>query len=493
MINLMKYRGLLAVFSLSLLFSNHLYGEEVNENSPYSFYQGAEINISDTAEPFYWLELPTNAYFNSAYPNTLQDVRVFNGTGNEVPSVLFYDAEKSVSSANVSFTPQHLVARIDDVNSNEDVRRDRQYLLVESIPGKVNRLELPNMQIKDKSSYQAYLLTRNENQEKNVPIQHLTLDWAKNEKDWQAKVFIYASDDKENWVNIATSQPIMNLKLDEQTIASNQIELLNGNVRALKARYLLAVIISAPDVIVPELLKVNAVADVLNATRRQESFQFEMTNDGVSREHVIYQLPSMQPLDELQIQLQQSNRVIPLKVEYSSDRGENWTLLANIVAFNQHTDGESVSNANIVLHGEMIRTLRISALKGSWEDQPPRIVGKRDAFNLIFNVQGAAPYLLVWGNKQANQENLTYNQLVGKTYTAAELMSVYPVAYPEAETINLGGVERLTANNPVDESANWMTIALWVLLFIGIIVLLYFCWYLLKEVNSGNKNEESEL
>ncbi|MDR2227107.1 MAG: DUF3999 domain-containing protein, partial [Providencia sp.] len=218
-----------------------------------------------------------------------------------------------------------------------------------------------------------------------------------------------------------------------------------------------------------------------------------MTNDGVSREHVIYQLPSMQPLDELQIQLQQSNRVIPLKVEYSSDRGENWLPLTNIVAYNQYADGETVSNASIILHGEMIRTLRISALKGSWEDQPPRIVGKRDALNVIFNVQGAAPYLLVWGNKQASQENLTYNQLVGKTYTVAELMSNYPVAYPETEIVPLGGVERLTTTDPADESSNWLTIALWVLLFIGIIVLLYFCWYLLKEVNSGNKDEKGEL
>ncbi len=285
----------------------------------------------------------------------------------------------------------------------------------------------------------------------------------------------------------------MNLTLNEQTVVSNQIELLNGNAQALSAPYLLVVAASASDVAIPSLSKVTASADVLKATRRQESFHFEMTNDGVSREHVIYQLPSMQPLDELQIQLQQSNRVIPLKVEYSSDRGENWLPLTNIVAYNQYADGETVSNASIILHGEMIRTLRISALKGSWEDQPPRIVGKRDALNVIFNVQGAAPYLLVWGNKQASQENLTYNQLVGKTYTVAELMSNYPVAYPETEIVPLGGVERLTTTDPADESSNWLTIALWVLLFIGIIVLLYFCWYLLKEVNSGNKDEKGEL
>ncbi|WP_369311586.1 DUF3999 family protein [Providencia rettgeri] len=490
---LSKYRGLFAVFSLSLLFSSQIYAEDVKEKSLYSFYQGAQINIPDTSEPFYWLELPTNAYFNSAYPNTLQDVRVFNGTGDEVPSALFYDAEKSISNTQVSFTPQHLVARIDDVNTHEDIRRDRQYLLIETIPGKVNRLEIPNMHAKEKVAYQAYLLTRNDKQEKNTAIKSLTLDWAKHEKDWQAKVFIFTSDDKASWVNVATNQPIMNLTLTDQTLASNQVELLNGNSQALSAPYLLAIIASSPDVIPPDLLKASADADVSKASRRQESFHFEMTNDGVSREHVIYQLPSVQPLDELQIQLQQSNRVIPIKIEYSPDRGESWSPLANIVAYNQHTDGETVSNANIILHGKMVRALRISALKGSWEDLPPRIVGKRDAYNLIFNVQGAAPYLLVWGDKQASQENLTYSQLVGKPYTATELMSSYPLAYLDSEIVNLGGIERLTATDAAEENSNWMTISLWGLLFIGIVVLLYFCWYLLKEVNSGNKQNQGDL
>ncbi|MEX6225735.1 hypothetical protein AB6F55_13495 [Providencia hangzhouensis] len=66
---------------MSSLFSSYLNAGTPKENTPYSFYQGMEIDIPDTSEPFYWLEVPTSAYINSAYPNTLQDVRVFNGTG----------------------------------------------------------------------------------------------------------------------------------------------------------------------------------------------------------------------------------------------------------------------------------------------------------------------------------------------------------------------------------------------------------------------------
>ncbi|WP_272662286.1 hypothetical protein [Providencia sp. PROV111] len=127
--SLIKNTGLrrfFAVFSLSLLFSSYLNAQTVEEATPYSFYQGSEINVLDTSTPFYWLELPVNAYINSAYPKTLQDVRVFNGTGNEIPSVLFSDTEKSISNEKVTFTPQRLVTQVDSVNSHDDVRRERQ-------------------------------------------------------------------------------------------------------------------------------------------------------------------------------------------------------------------------------------------------------------------------------------------------------------------------------------------------------------------------------
>ncbi|MGX2016885.1 DUF3999 family protein [Providencia huashanensis] len=485
--------GLFAVFLLSSLFSSYLNAGTPKENTPYSFYQGMEIDIPDTSEPFYWLEVPTSAYINSAYPNTLQDVRVFNGTGDEIPSVLFYDAEKSISSNKVSFAPQRLVTQLDNVNSREDIRREKQHLLVETVPGKVDRIELPNIQLKDNAAYHAYLLTRDQSQAQNTPVQKLTLEWAKTEEEWQGKVFVFASDDKEKWLNIATNQPIMNLKLNSETIASNNIELLNGNSKALSAPYLMAVIVSAPDVTLPELVKVKALSNTLNSTRRQEIFNFEMTNDGVSKDHIIYQLPTTQPLGELQIHLQQSNRVIPLKVEYSSDKGDVWKPLANLVAYNQTIDGELVSNPSINLYGEMVNKVRVSALKGSWEDQPPRLIGKRDGYNLIVNLQGAAPYLLVWGNKQAEFDKLTYNQLVGQAYSVDELMSYYPQLYPNNEVIELGGAERLTVAKQVDDTSNWITVSLWVLLFLGILALLYFCWYLLKEVNSTNKTNNDEL
>ena len=72
-------------------------------------------------------------------------------------------------------------------------------------------------------------------------------------------------------------------------------------------------------------------------------------------------------------------------------------------------------------------------------------------------------------------------------------MTNYPQLFLDNTIIELGGVDRLTITEVVDGSFNWLTITLWVLLFVGILVLIYFCWYLLREVNSTDKANHEEL
>lgn len=86
------------------------------------------MKYSSDNSSFAWLELPSEAYINSAYPQTLQDVRVFNGTGQEVPSALFYDTEERRKISQVSFALQRLIIRADQVNSKEETHDDQQYL-----------------------------------------------------------------------------------------------------------------------------------------------------------------------------------------------------------------------------------------------------------------------------------------------------------------------------------------------------------------------------
>ncbi|MTC60730.1 DUF3999 family protein [Providencia rustigianii] len=482
---IIKLGGLLAIFSFMLPLSHGSYANESKEITPYDFYQGIELSPPNRNSAFYWLELPANAYMQSAYPDTLQDVRVFNGTGDEVPSALFFDTNKSQATSTVNFTSQRLVTRADNVNSQEDDRSDSQYILVESVPGKVNRIELPNMQRKDKTTYQAYLLSR-EQQSKEGLLTSLNLAWANSQQDWQAKIFVYASSDKKEWMNIAANQPVMSLKLDSGVVSSNTIELLRGTPTELATPYLMLVIVSPQDTEIPDLKTVSGFENVATSFHRQESFLFEVTNDGNSREQVIYRLPMPQPISELSIKLQQSNRVIPLKIEYISSSNDEWKPLKNIMVFNQITDGERASNPNLMIDNKIIKGLRITALKGSWDELPPTIYGMRDAINLVVNMQGAEPFLLVWGNKQVPLDKANYTQLIGHAYNVEEVMSRYPEITTEGKLLTLGGVEKRTQTEMVQDNFNWMVIALWALLFMGIVGLLYLCWYLFKQVNSSN-------
>lgn len=145
------------------------------------------MKYSSDNSSFAWLELPSEAYINSAYPQTLQDVRVFNGTGQEVPSALFYDTEERRKISQVSFALQRLIIRADQVNSKEETHDDQQYLLIETQPSKLTRIELPAMQQAKDAVYQSYLLTRQNNNQEDFPIQTLSLQWMNNQQDWQGK------------------------------------------------------------------------------------------------------------------------------------------------------------------------------------------------------------------------------------------------------------------------------------------------------------------
>ncbi|EMF0916664.1 MULTISPECIES: DUF3999 family protein [Providencia] len=470
--------------SFSFLLSSFVHAQEQKALTPYDFYQGIELKYSSDNSSFAWLELPSEAYINSAYPQTLQDVRVFNGTGQEVPSALFYDTEERRKISQVSFALQRLIIRADQVNSKEETHDDQQYLLIETQPSKLTRIELPAMQQAKDAVYQSYLLTRQNNNQEDFPIQTLSLQWMNNQQDWQGKVFIYASDNKQDWVNISAYQPVISLNSNSGGIYSNTIKLLEGHYVALRAPYLMVIIVAAKETKIPDLTMAQGTSMVVHSTRRQETCHFITNNEGVSLNQLIYRLPSPQPLSAIVIQLRQANRVLPLHIEYTSTSGEEWLPLTNIVAYNQIQNGQEIRNPELVLNDLMVKKLRITALKGSWDDKPPYIEGKRDAVNLMFNVQGASPYLLVWGSQLAGIDNISYQELLGQPLTIDELMHRYPKLYVPEEIIELGGEEQLTSNDFVINEFDWMTITLWVLLGVGIIVLLYFCWYLLKEVNA---------
>lgn len=486
---LTKYKRMwLGLFTLtfSLLFSGIIYGQNSQVLTPYDFYQGSELRGANEKAPFAWLELPSEAYINSAHTKTLQDIRIFNGTGQEVPSALFFDSEESRETSQIKFSLQPLIIKADQASSKEEALNEQQYLLVETIPSKISRVEIPSVQNKQNVEYQAFLLTRKGEPQSNLPIQTLSLDWVSRQQDWQAKSYIYASQDKQHWVNVSTNQPIMSLNSNAGEIRSNTIELLSGNNSALTAPYFMMITVASKGTRIPDLKSVQGEAKVFHSTRRQETCQFITNNEGMSLNQLIYRLPSAQPLSAITIQLQQINRVLPLKIEYSASSGENWLPLSNIVAYNQINDGEQIHNPDVSVNGLMIKKLRITALKGSWDDQPPYVEGKRDAINLVFNMQGASPYLLVWGSQLAGLESLNYQDLLGQSLTIEQLMDRYPELSVSNEIIELGGEDLLTSSNPAESYFDWMTGALWVLLGFGIIVLLYFCWYLVKEINSKN-------
>ena len=463
------------VLSFALIFSVSASEKETTPATIYDYYQGTELTPSELEQAFYWLELPQIAYVNSAYPATLQDVRVFNGTGEEVPFALFRDIEEKNSRFSTQLTLYPIQPEfIANSDSNEN---SEQKVMIQTKNGVSINLTGVDAKSKDKD-LSAYMMVSEGEKPLELALERLSVSWSATSNNWQAKASVYTSSDKKNWSRLASDAPLIELKSGNEQLVSRTIELDNRYRDEKTGPYWLIVISSDKNVVMPKLTAVEGTAQRNTSQQRQETFKFEQTNDGNSSNQVIYRLPSVQLLNELKISLYQTNHVLPLKIEYQAGQDGPWLPLENYVAYSINNDSSEKISPPIELHNKMIRKIRITALKGSWGDTPPEISGMRSALNLVFNAQGTPPYLLVWGNKTAKNESLPLEQLLAQQMTPYQISTELPQAHTYSPIIELGGEKMLhnDSNEPVE--SKWQNYLLWALLSGGVLLLGLFCWRL---------------
>ncbi len=467
------------VLSFALAFSVSASEKVTTAATIYDYYQGTELTPSELEQAFYWLELPQITYINSAYPDTLQDVRVFNGTGEEVPFTLFRDIEEK----NSRFTTQLTLYPIQPefiANSDSSENSERKLMIQTENGVSIN---LTGAVAKEKSNnLKAYMMVSEGEKPLELALERLSVSWKATNDNWQAKASVYTSSDKKNWSRLASDVPLIDLKSANEKLISRTIELDNSYRDKKTGPYWLIIVSSDKSVIVPEFTAVEGTAQRNTSQQRQETFKFEQTNDGNSSNQVIYRLPTAQLLNELKISLYQTNHVLPLKIEYQAGQDGPWLPLENYVAYSISDDNSEKISPPIELHNKMLRKIRITALKGSWGDTPPEITGTRVALNMIFNAQGTAPYLLVWGNKAAKNESLPLEQLLAKKMTPYQISTEFYEAHTYSPIIDLGGEKMLhnDRNEPVESM--WQNYLLWTLLGGGVLLLGFFCWRLLRDL-----------
>lgn len=488
--------SLLTVFTLSAV---------ANENNTtarmvYDFYQGTElttpkvpisnssinntsINNSSINKPlvtqytdaFYWLQLPEQAYLNSAYPDSLQDISVFNSEGEEIPFSLFKDSTENSVQTPIKFMLYPVQTQF---ITNNSVTDNKPQLEINTEKGIWLKVSGAMIEQHSNVNNQAYLLVAQDEKELATPLDQLIINWSTITDNWQAKATVYNSSDKKNWTPLANNVPLMELTSVDGKLISRNIVL---NKQAQSAYWLL-IIDTDKSQSAPKIMSVNGISQHKNVQARQQVFKFKQTNEGETRNEVTYRLPTEQLISSLKITLQQKNQVLPIKIDYQSHADGPWIHLGNYVVYSLEDNDLQKYGLPITLNNLIIRKIRITALRGGWGEHPPYVSGARDGMNIIFNAQGVAPYLLVWGNINAQNGSLPLTELLASSLTPQQVMAQFNQIEADKDIIELGGSDRLKNKNNLANDTKWQHYILWSILCLGILILGFFCWRLLIDL-----------
>lgn len=449
------------LWSTLLTLSGPAFSDDRPAESPQDYAFGVAL---DTSVPSQWyrVALPQAVYQQSTSPE-LDDVRVFNQMGEPVPFSL-------VKAARPQAAPQSTALRLFPLDSSPVSRTnddDGDKIRLRSRSG----VEIVLEGEKARSVGQHYLLTLPENASGAIPLSQLQLVWNTPQDPWQGKASVYYSRDMKRWYSLREEMPVMDVASGSDRLKLDRID-VDLTLSPESIRYLLVVLDAQRPA--PTLTGVNAIA----APARGESEQVSLEGQGqrISASEAQWQWSRPQPLSALRVILDDEG-VLPVEILWRGAEKAEWRPLKKEVLYRL----EGKSSEPIALSGEPLAAVKITALNARIPENLPRVMGNRDRYELIFNAQGKAPYLLAWGNGAAEPASVGAEMLI-----PADLRKTHDVAsLPEASvqaTVTLGGEARLTATSAALQQSRWKTFAVWGVLIVGVILLAGMAWRIWREV-----------
>ncbi|MBD8214881.1 DUF3999 family protein [Erwinia persicina] len=419
-------------------------GAAANANEvPKDYAYGLPL-MTPGAEPFYRVKLPEEVYQQTAWPD-MRDLRVFNSQGMTVPFALY---STEISESKTKTWP----LRVFPMNSQPRQASENAQVTLKSASGIEVTLPVEG----EKPLGRSLLLEVPQEGEGFSPrLSGLKLTWERLPQNWQARVSVFYSSDLKDWEAVTDDAPLMDLTSGDSRLLLDTLDF--NEDRGLRARYLMLVF---KDDAQPENLNLSAISGIEAAANPVQHFiSLTPSVKAVSASEAEYSWSTPQPLIRLKITPAQSNAVLPVHIDYRSTAEGDWLPLADQVVYSL---GENAS-APLILQGALIQAIRVKGVHQQWSGTPPLVSAEREVRKLVFNAQGSAPYMLVWGNKNAGSQVISLDQLIPQE--THPWMSLPDAGQEGIQT--LGGRERLTATAETEKSALWQKGLLWALLIIG--------------------------
>lgn len=435
--------------------------DEVPAESPRDYAFGRSL---DTSAPSQWYRvmLPLAVYAQSTSPD-LHDVRVFNQSGEPVPFSLIAATrpQASVQSTALRLFPldaSPLAPASDAGDSDKILLRSR------------NGVEIVLQGQKAAAAGQHYLLTLPEQASGELAISQLQLLWNTPQSSWQGTASVYYSEDLKRWYTLGEEMPLLDVASGQDRLKLDRID--TETVLSPDANRYLMVVLNAQSQGVT-LTGVNAISAAAQADPEEISLEGE--GEPLSASEAQWRWARPQPLHAVSISLN-GEGVLPVEIAWRSSEKDAWHPLKKEVIYRL----EGKTSGPVSLSGGLVQAVKITTLNARLPEYLPSVTGHRDRYDLVFNAQGKAPYVLAWGNGAAKPAKVEPDMLI-----PADLRKTYDMAnLPQADVVDdvaLGGEARLTATSAADRESRLNTLLVWGVLIAGVILLAGVAWRIWRE------------
>jgi hypothetical protein len=410
------------------------------------------MQVSGTADSAaYRVALPLALYQKIVHAD-LSDLRVFNGSGEQVPFAIERPASGTVSNAATALL---LFPLQDDSSATLDAVK----VTIESGRSAINvqtgRQALPTGRIN------TYLV---DGRSLDVPVAALRLEWPQDAAEFAGRVRVEASDSLGDWRSVAGANPVANLHSGAERLVEQRVEF-----SPTKAKYwrLSWVGPAAPFV----LTSLFAEPARQNVDARHGSLNVAASPSKKPPGEYEYDLGARLPVDRVNLELPDTNTVVEVELLSRAHATDAWHTVRRCGFYRLHSDGEELRNGpvSVALNTNRHWLLRTNPRSGGLGSVAPHLVVEWVPHEVVFVARGAGPFYVAYGSATADSAAVSLAGLPKNLSIASASLS---------EPQLLGGDVRLKA--PPEPYA-WKAALLWVILIAGAALLAWMAFRLSRE------------
>jgi len=299
----------------------------------------------------------------------------------------------------------------------------------------------------------------------------LRLDWeGSHDHDFVGRITIETGDDLNHWETLVGETTIARLTNEGQLIELNLIEL-----PPRKARYYRVSLVESNGKLVLNRAEVRHRSAEL-PERRWKTLTGKANKGGFE-----FESGGHFPIDRIQVtEAGTSSYLVSARIFSRERPTEDWRNRGEHNFYRTTVAGQTVESEPLAL-GHRVQYWRIEFDSDGLPDPVLRIGWLPD--ELVFLTQGTAPYVLAYGRAGLAAKEWPLHQLLQRLNGGPEGVELSAVPFAKALPPEmLGGPDRL---EPPPEPIDWQTIVLWSVLVLGVLLVAFFAFRLLRGGSSA--------